>query len=137
MAFLILAIFLFIYFSNNSLKTKIENKIKSIFPKRKTKEEIKSNELHLQDEESFENDGALIVDTLLNNSENNQKAKAICKQTVDNDNLSKKNIFNISESNIYLFRAISFISLYILIIFSIIFLYKNYFELLNIINNLF
>jgi len=53
MAFLILAIFLFIYFSNNSLKTKIENKIKSIFPKRKTKEEIKSNELHLQDEENI------------------------------------------------------------------------------------
>jgi len=122
MAFLILAIFLFIYFSNNSLKIKIENKIKSIFPKRKTKEEIKSNELHLQDEE---------------NSENNQKAKGICKQAVDNKNLSKKNIFNISESNIYLFRAISFIFLYILIIFSIIFLYKNYFELLNIINNLF
>jgi len=106
MAFLILAIFLFIYFSNNSLKTKIENKIKSIFPKRKTKEEIKSNELHLQDEENI---GGPIIGFL----------------------------WNISEEKKYIFRAISFIFLYILIISGILFLYKNYFELLNIINNLF
>jgi hypothetical protein len=54
----------------------------------------------------------------------------------DNDK-KNKNFLNISEEKKYLFRAIIFIILYIFIILGSLFLYWNFWDLVNITNNLF